>query len=97
MRLISKILMCFLFASITLSSPIFGVLSFVDLLDITWNDTKGYNPFGSAQVTYKVQFSVLNSSNQTVDYFVTISKGTNNDPAYDRWAYYSTEHLQYQI
>ncbi|MFT5170293.1 MAG: hypothetical protein ACI9BD_000059 [Candidatus Marinamargulisbacteria bacterium] len=78
-------------------SPICGAdLEFSLLQDEEWNPGKGYNPFSTRETVYGISMTVLNSSAQKLDFFITVSRGNNNDPSYDRRATAGSEYLTYQ-
>lgn len=90
-----SLLGCFL--SIFLVSFSYGNdLEIQTLSDISWRSGKGYNPFESRARYHRVTITVKNNTNNKLDFALSIDKGNENNPDYERKARYNTNILEYQ-
>jgi len=75
-------------------------IDFQDInLNVDWRSGVGYDPSSVTTHQHREDINIINNGTSSCSsgYFITISNGSNNDPAYIRRAFFDANVLDYQI
>lgn len=91
-----KTLLTFSLLCLLLSSAYANDLEIQTLDDISWRSGTGYNPFDNKDRNDTIPITIKNNTGSNIDFAITISKGNENNPDYERRASSGLEKLEYQ-